>query len=144
LKVERGLLDTSILILLDRLADKSALPSIPRISSITLAELSVGPLLAANEEERAVRQRHLQQAEADFDALAFDAPAARAFAGVANSLRQSGRKPASRTYDAMIAAVAIANDLPLFTCNPADFAGIEGLTVIAIPHRDAPAEETTA
>jgi predicted nucleic acid-binding protein len=32
----------------------------------------------------------------------------------------------------MIAAVALANGLPLFTCNPADFAGIEGLLVVGV------------
>jgi len=131
-----GLLDTSVLILLDRL-DKSKLPSEPSISSISLAELSVGPLLADSDSTRAVRQRHLQQAEADFDPLPFDAAAARAFGRVASSLRSSGRKPTSRTYDAMIAAIAIANDLPLFSCNPGDFSGIDGLTVVGIPHPDA-------
>ena len=35
------------------------------ITTITLAELSVGPLLAATEAERAARQAHVQQAEAD-------------------------------------------------------------------------------
>jgi hypothetical protein len=34
----------------------------------------------------------------------------------------------------MIAAIAVANGLSLYTCNPADFSGIEGLTVVAIPH----------
>jgi predicted nucleic acid-binding protein len=34
---------------------------------------------------------------------------------VAASLRRTGRKTAARTYDAMIAAVAIANDLTLYT-----------------------------
>jgi tRNA(fMet)-specific endonuclease VapC len=34
------------------------------------------------------------------------------FGGVAASLRQAGRKPAARAYDAMIAAVAIANGPP--------------------------------
>ncbi|MFH1475335.1 MAG: hypothetical protein ABIG85_05690 [Chloroflexota bacterium] len=43
-------------------------------------------------------------------------------------------KTSARACDAMIAAVALANELPLFTCNPADFTGIAGLTVIAIPH----------
>ena len=38
----------------------------------------------------------------------------------------------------MIAAVAVANGLPLYTCNPEDFAGIDGLTVIAVPHPDRP------
>ena len=34
----------------------------------------------------------------------------------------------------MIAAIAIANDLPVYTCNPTDFDGIEGLRVVAVPH----------
>ena len=36
----------------------------------------------------------------------------------------------------MIAATAMANGLPLYTCNPDDFAGIDGLTVIAVAHPD--------
>jgi len=129
----RGLLDTSTVILLGRLPDASALPDEPLIAAVTLAELAVGPLVAADEAERARRQAHLQQAEADFDPLPFDAAAARAFAGVAASLRRAGRKTAARAYDAMIAATAMANDLPLYTCNPADFEGIEGLAVFPVP-----------
>jgi len=101
---------------------------------VTLAELSVGPLVATNDQDRAARQAHLQQAEADFDPLPFDAAAARAFGQVAASLRRSGRKVAARSYDAMIAAIAVSNDLAVHTCNPADFEGIDGLTVVAIPH----------
>ena len=82
--------------------------------------------------ERAARQAHVQQAEADFEPLPFDAPAARAFGGVAASLRRPGRKPAARAYDAMIAATAISRSLPVYTCNPADFTGIDGLTVVAV------------
>ncbi len=33
----------------------------------------------------------------------------------------------------MIAAIAIANGLPLYTCNPGDFMGIDGLEVVAVP-----------
>ena len=98
-----------------------------------MAELSVGPLVARDERERAARQAHLQQAEADFDPLPFDASAARAFGRVAASLRRVGRKPAARAYDAMIAATAIANDLPIYTCNPGDFAGVDDLDVVALP-----------
>jgi tRNA(fMet)-specific endonuclease VapC len=134
---ERGLLDTSTLILLPLLEDAAALPVQPLISTITLAELSVGPLVARTESERAARQAHLQQAEADFDPLPFDAAAARTFGQVAASLRRAGRKPAARSYDAMIAAVAIVNDLPLYTSNPHDFAAIEQLHVIDVPHPDA-------
>ena len=134
----RGLLDTNAVILLSRLRDPAVLPDQPVISAITLAELSVGPLVATNERERAARLAHLQQAEVDFDPIPFDAAAARAFGQVAASLRRSGRKPAARAYDAMIAATAIANGLPLFTGNPDDFVGIDGLRVIPVPHPDAP------
>ena len=131
---EAGLLDTSVVILLARLRDPNVLPLEPRISAVTLAELTVGPLVAASDEERVVRQAHLQQAEADFDPLPFDAAAARAFGRVAAAIRRSRRKPAARTFDAMIAAVAIANDLPVYTVNPQAFAGIDGLHVVAVPH----------
>jgi len=129
----RGILDTSTVILLQRLSDPTTLPAEPLITAVTLAELSVGPLLAEEEGERVARQAHLQQAEADFDPLPFDASAARAFAGVAASLRRSGRKTTARAYDAMIAATARANELPVYTCNPADFSGIDGLDVVAVP-----------
>jgi tRNA(fMet)-specific endonuclease VapC len=135
----RGVLDTSTLILLPHLREPSALPDEPVITAITLAELSVGPLVTDDEQEQAARQAHVQQAEADFDPLPFDAAAARAFGRVAASLRRAGRKPAARAYDAMIAATAIANQLPLYTCNPNDFAGIDDLEMIAIP---APTQHT--
>lgn len=132
-RAPRGVLDTSTVIALGRLSDASALPAEPLITTVTLAELSVGPLVAGDEHERAARQAHLQQAEADFDPLPFDVTAARAFGRVATSLRRAGRKTAARAYDAMIAATALANDLPIYTCNPADFAGIDDLEVIAVP-----------
>lgn len=130
----RGLLDTSAVILLPSLAE-SDLPELPLISTITLAELSVGPLVAKTDRERSARQALLQQAEADFDPIPFDSRAARAFGQVAAGLRQKGRKTAARSYDAMIAAVALAHALPLYTVNPEDFAGIEGLDVHSVPVR---------
>ncbi|HSJ44407.1 MAG TPA: type II toxin-antitoxin system VapC family toxin [Euzebyales bacterium] len=129
-----GLLDTNTVILLPQLDDPSMLPAEPLISTITLAELSVGPLVATSEEQRAARQAHVQQAEADFDALPFDTAAARAFGRVTASLRRAGRKSSARAYDAMIAAVAIANGLPIYTVNPNDFSGIDDLDVVAVPH----------
>jgi len=131
----RGILDTGAVILLPHLTDASALPEEPLVTAVTLAELSVGPLVAGNDAQRARRQAQLQQAEADFDPLPFDADAARAFGQVAASLRQAGRKPTARTYDAMIAAIAIARGLPLYTSNPADFVGIDTLSVVSMPVR---------
>lgn len=130
--VQRGLLDTSTVILLGRVQHPESLPEECLITSVTLAELSVGPLVAATDAERAARQAHLQQAEADFAVLSFDAQCARAFGAVAASLRSAGRKPSARAYDALIAASAIAYGLPLFTANPGDFAGITGLDVRSV------------
>jgi predicted nucleic acid-binding protein len=131
-----GLLDTSTLLLLPRISDPAALPAVPLISAITLAELSVGPLVTDDDQERTRRLTQVQQAEADFDPIAFDAAAARAFGQVAASLRRSGRKPAARALDALIAATAIANGLPLYTCNPSDFTDIDGLTIRTVPVPD--------
>jgi tRNA(fMet)-specific endonuclease VapC len=128
------MLDTSTVILLGRLTDPGSLPAESMISAVTLAELSVGPHVAGTARERAARQAHAQQAEADFDAVPFGPAAARAFGLVAASLRTAGRKPAARAYDALIAAAAIAEGVPVYTCNPGDFEGIDGLEVRRIPH----------
>lgn len=143
-RVGRGVLDTSTVILLPRIEDPGVLPSEPLITAVTLAELSVGPLVVDDQQERAARQAHVQQAEADFDPLPFDAAAARAFGGVAASLRRASRKTAVRAYDAMIAAIAIANEVPLYTCNPSDFAGIDGLAVVPVPQPPAPQSRQAA
>ena len=132
-----GLLDTSTVILLGRIEDIQQLPAEPVISTITLAELAVGPLVATTGTERAARQAHLQQAESDFEPIPFDAAAARAFGRVAADLRAAGRKSRARAYDALIAAVAIANGLPLFTVNPSDFAGIAAVDLVPVDHPDA-------
>jgi tRNA(fMet)-specific endonuclease VapC len=132
-----GLLDTNTVILLPRLDDPSALPQEPVISTITLAELSVGPLVAPDDTERAARQAHVQQAEADFEPIGFDVAAARAFGRVAADLRKAGRKTSARAYDALIAAVAVSNGIPLYTVNPGDFTGIADLDVVPVPHPDA-------
>lgn len=134
--MSRGLLDTSTVILLGRISEPDALPEESVISAVTLAELSVGPLVATRPEEQAARQAHLQQAEADLPVVPFDAAAARAFGRIAADLRASGRKPAARAYDALIAATAVSQELPLHTCNPGDFDGIGGLQVREVPHPD--------
>ncbi len=124
----QGVLDTSALIDYADL-DPATLPQEPLITAITIAELSVGPLVATTDTVRAQRQAHLQQAEADFDPIPFDTAAARAFGQVSASLRASGRKSNARAYDALIAATALSRGLPVYTANPRNFEGIDGLDV---------------
>jgi tRNA(fMet)-specific endonuclease VapC len=130
-----GVLDTSTLVLIDQV-EIDDLPEEPVITAVTLAELSVGPLVAEDAGERAARQARLQQTEASFDPLPFDAAAARSFGGVSASLRRKGRKTTARAFDALIAATALANELPVYTCNPKDFDGIDGLRVELVEHPD--------
>ena len=126
-----GLLDTSVVIDLPRLTE-DALPVFATISAITLAELSAGPQVASDPATAQARQLVLQQAEASFDPLPFDAACARRFAVVAAALRNSGRKTRARAFDALIAATALAHDLPLYTRNPKDFDGISEVEVRAV------------
>ena len=129
---EQGLLDTSVVVSLGGMTDAQQLPERCFVSAITLAELSVGPLVARTDAERAARQSVLQQVEADFEAIPFDDRSARAFGQVAAHLRAAGRTTTARAYDALIAATGLANGLPIYTRNPADFIGIESLEVVEV------------
>jgi len=129
------MLDTNIL-LLRRWVNPAELPDEMAISAITLAELSAGPHeVRRNGEqdaydehaERARRLEILQRAESEFDPVPFDAEAARIYGRVAAAVVAAGRKPRERIADLMIAATAIAEGLPLYTTNPADYAGLGAL-----------------
>lgn len=126
---ERGLVDTNIVIHLTKL-EPSRLPAELVVSAVTLAELSAGPYHADDPAERARRVRVLQHAEATFDPLPFDAPAARAFGQVCAAVLAAGRTPRRRVADLMIASIALANRLPLYTTNPADFASLDELVTV--------------
>lgn len=128
----RGLLDTSVVIDLDRI-DPMRLPDESAIAAVTLAELAAGPHAANDEEERARRQDRLQWAASTWDALPFDSEAARVYGRVFAALRAAGRTPRTRLADLLIASTAAANGLPLYTRNPSDFIGLDRLvTVIAL------------
>ncbi|MGP4113582.1 type II toxin-antitoxin system VapC family toxin [Streptomyces sp. 4N509B] len=141
-----GLIDTNIVIL-RRWIDPEELPDAMAISAITLAELSAGPHeVRRNDEqndydehtERAKRLDVLQRAENEFDPVPFDAEAARIYGRVCAGVIGAGRKPRRRVADLMIAATAIAEELPLFTTNPNDYAGLEHLLTVVPVTRPRP------
>ncbi len=124
---DRGLLDTSVVIELERF-DPDTLPPRMSVAAITLAELAAGPHATDDLAERARRQERLQLAEATFDAIPFDSGCARAYGRVYAQTVAAGRKARGRrAIDLLIAATALAAELPLFTANPADFTGLETL-----------------
>ena len=136
-RLAQGILDTSVIVDLDRL-DASQLPEEVAISAVTLAELSAGPSATTDPAERARRQDRLQRTEAAFDPMPFDIRSARAYGCVHAALveqgRQSRRGQSRRGFaDLLIAATALAEDLPLVTRNGEDFKGLEYLiTVVEI------------
>lgn len=111
--------------------DPERLPAELAVSAITLAELAAGPHAAADPVERARRQDRLQRVEATFEALPVDANVARAYGRVYAAVITAGRKARGRrATDLLIAATAVAADLPLYTRNPSDFAGLADLIEI--------------
>lgn len=121
------MIDTSIVIDLERVVP-AELPAEMAIAAVTLAELAAGPHATSDPRERARRQERLQRTEATFDPIPFDAAAARAYARIHAELASAGRKArGKRAVDLLIAATALAADLPLFTRNPSDFNGLDAL-----------------
>jgi predicted nucleic acid-binding protein len=125
-----GLLDTSVVIDWDEPSVAAALPEESSVCAITLAELAAGPHLASTAAEGARRQARLQQVEATFEPLGFDAAAARSYGQVVTAVADSGRSHRRRIADLLIAATAHANGLALYTRNPDDFAGLEDLLLV--------------
>jgi predicted nucleic acid-binding protein len=123
----RGLIDTSVIIEIEQIPE-AALPAEIAVSAITLAELAAGPHATTDSAERARRQDRLQRAEATFDPIPFDASTARSYGRVYAAVVSAGPKARGRrAIDALVAATALANELPLYTRNPSDFGGLESM-----------------
>lgn len=132
-RAAQGLIDTSVVIDLDHI-DVGQLPRELAVSALTMAELAAGPHATDDAAERARRQDRLQRAEATFDPLPFDREAARAYGRIYAAIVATGRRARGpRAVDLLIAATALAADLPLFTRNVDDFRGIDHLlTVVSV------------
>jgi predicted nucleic acid-binding protein len=121
----RGLLDTSVLTHPDK---NAARPRESCVSALSLAELAAGPHAAPDAAERARRQHRLQLIETSVATLPFDARCARAYGPVFATVANAGRKPRGRrAVDLMIAATAVAHELPFYTYNARDLDGLEEL-----------------
>ena len=122
----RAVLDTSVLI-----ADQVApIPGSLAVSTITLAELHFGVLVAKSTEVRAERLRRLSLLQQRFDALPVDEAVSVSYGRLAAAVVGAGRQPRRRVMDLLIAATAHAHQARLYTRNGADFAGLEDLVDI--------------
>ncbi len=123
---DRGILDTSVVIA----HDVAPLPGLLSISAVTLAELHFGVLIARSAEVRAERLRRLSVLQRRFDALPLDENVAASYGQLAAAVVAAGRQPRARALDLLIAATAHAHGAVLYTRNPVDFVGLDGLVDI--------------
>ena len=125
---ERGVLDTSVVIA----EDVTPIPGVLAISTVTLAELHFGVLVAKSAAVRAERLRRLSILQRRFDALPLDEVVAASYGRLAAAVVEAGRQPRRRTMDLLIAATAHAHDAALYTRNPGDFGGLEDLIDVRV------------
>ncbi len=129
---ERGIVDTSVIIDLGAI-EPGRLPAELLVSAVTMAELAAGPHATNDPIERARRQETLQRMEAMLEPLPVDAAVARAYGRVYAAVASAGRKARGRlAFDLLIAATALAAGLPVYTRNPGDFTGLEGLAEVVL------------
>ena len=115
------LLDTSVLVAAEKGPDDDA-----AISVVSLTELHFGVLVASDDETRALRIGRLGAIEAHFDALPFDAAAARECGRLHALVARRGGQPRRRAFDLAIAATANVHGVPLLTYNIKDFQILAG------------------
>lgn len=120
---EAGVLDTCTYIDLG-LLDPAALPKIPELTAVSMAELHQGVAMAKDAAVRAARTEKLGAAIVDFAPLPFDSEAAARYGTLVALVLAAKRDPRPRRMDLMIAAIASSRELPLYTRNADDFKGL--------------------
>ncbi len=126
----RALLDTSFFVATESGRPIGEMKGVTEteVSVVTLAELTVGVLMA-DEDDRSARVATLSAVESTWDPLPIDAEVARQFARLVAALRVSGRRVP--ILDALVAATAIVEQIPVVTQDN-DFEPIPGVEVIQV------------
>jgi predicted nucleic acid-binding protein len=124
------LLDTCVIIQLERLDLGEWAECEAVVSAISIAELAYGLEVEDPVEARARRERYYATLH-NFDVLPFDEDVAAIYGTMAALVRKAGRDPRPRRMDLQIAATASYHLVPLLTRNPKDFAGLERVLTVA-------------
>ena len=126
----RALLDTSFFVATEsgRPLDEMEGVTETEVSVVTLAELTVGVLMA-DDDDRSTRLATLSALESTWDPLPIDAEVVRQFARIVSALRANGRR--APILDALVAATAIVEQIPVVTQDN-DYEAIPGVEVIRV------------
>ena len=126
----RALLDTSFFVATESGRPLGEMDRVTEteVSVVTLAELTVGVLMA-DEDDRSARVATLSAVESTWDPLPIDAEVARQFARIVAALRANGRRVP--VLDALVAATAIVEQIPVVTQDN-DYEAIAGVEVIRV------------
>jgi len=126
----RALLDTSFFVATEsgRPLGEMAGVTETEVSVVTLAELTVGVLMA-NDADRPARVATLSAVESTWDPLPIGAEVARQFARIVAALRSDVRR--APILDTLVAATAIVEQIPVVT-QDRDYDSIPGIEVIRV------------
>jgi predicted nucleic acid-binding protein len=126
----RVVLDTSVLV-----ADDALPPGLQSaITTVSIAELHFGLLVASDDDTRALRAARLGLLESRFpDPLPVDDRVAREWGRLQAAVANRGGRPRRRTADLAVAATANVHDAVLVTHNRKDFKLIEDLVNVSAP-----------
>ena len=126
--MSRAILDTSILIAREQGRPlQRQVPDQVAVSVVSIAELELGVLIAADPDTRAQRLRTLSEVHSLTGALPIDERTASAYAQLAARSIAARRKP--RIHDTWIAATALVHGAEVWT-QDADFSDFAGAVPI--------------
>ena len=119
-----ALLDTCVLIDLERTELGVYEDAVLVASAISVGELAFGVDMGSDPEARQIR---LRKVLASMEIIPFGVEEAKLYGVLATLVRAVGRNPRPRRLDLQIAATAAATRVPLLTHNADDFRGIDRL-----------------
>jgi predicted nucleic acid-binding protein len=128
--VAYALVDTCVVIEMERVDLGDHQDSILVVSAISVGELASGVDIGPDPEARPARLRYVLD---NYEILPYGVEEAKLYGVMATLVRASGRNPRPRRLDLQIAATAAAFRVPVLTRNPDDFRGMDRLVeVVAV------------